>query len=126
MSEAQPPKILIIDDEQGFRDAIHFEFGTRGYDVTPAASGQEGLRLAKEQVFDVVLCDRTMPGLDGLATLAALKDMHPKMPVIIVTGSPTEELHRECMQKEAFYCIKKPFEVEEIHQVIEQALGKRP
>ncbi len=86
MNEVRP-KILYIDDDDGLRRLAQRGLTRRGYDVTLAASGAEGIALAASQRFDLVTVDHYMPELDGLQTLERLRALHDAPPVIYVTGS---------------------------------------
>ena len=86
MSERRA-SILYIDDDDGLRRLAQRGLTRRGYDVTLAASGAEGIALAASQRFDLVTVDHYMPELDGLQTLEQLRALHDAPPVIYVTGS---------------------------------------
>lgn len=81
------PHILYIDDEDGVRRLVAKALGRRGFTVTTAGSGPEGLELARAQRFDLVAVDHYMPSMDGLETLAALQAIPDPAPVVYVTGS---------------------------------------
>lgn len=87
MSEATR-RVLYIDDDEGLRRLVARALSRRGYEVTLAAGGAEGLALSRETAFDVIALDHYMPGLGGLDTLKALLAEHPAPPPIVyVTGS---------------------------------------
>ena len=81
------PSVLYIDDDAGLRRLATRALARRGYDVTGAALGEEGLALAAAQPFDLIVVDHYMPGMDGLETLTRLRAMPGSPPVIYVTGS---------------------------------------
>lgn len=85
-------KILWADDEIDMLRPHVLYLEGRGYAVTTATNGQDALSLARSDRFDCVLLDEMMPGLDGLATLLALREMDPGLPVIMVTKSDQEDL----------------------------------
>ena len=80
-------QILYIDDDDGLRRLAERALTRRGFNVTLASGGEEGLALAAEQRFDLVAVDHYMPGLDGLATLERLQALPDRPPVLYVTGS---------------------------------------
>ena len=87
MSEAAR-RVLYIDDDEGLRRLVARALARRGYEVSLAAGGEEGLALAREQAFDVIALDHYMPGLGGFETLKALLAERPDAPPIVyVTGS---------------------------------------
>jgi two-component sensor histidine kinase len=81
------PKILYVDDDEGLRRLALRQLGRRGFDVTLAASGGEGVDRVRAERFDLVAIDHYMPGQDGLATLSALHAIPDCPPVVYVTGS---------------------------------------
>ena len=81
------PAVLYIDDDDGLRRLAARALARRGYVVTMAARGDEGVALAREQRFDLVAVDHYMPGMDGLETMAALHALPTPPPVVYVTGS---------------------------------------
>ena len=81
------PSVLFIDDDAGLRRLAQRALARRGYDVTIAAGGEEGVALAAAHAFDLVAVDHYMPGLDGLETLERLRALPEPPPVVYVTGS---------------------------------------
>lgn len=81
------PHVLFIDDDAGIRRLATRALQRRGYRVTPAEGGKAGLALAAAGGFDLVAVDHYMPGMDGLATLQALRALPDPAPVVYVTGS---------------------------------------
>jgi two-component sensor histidine kinase len=86
MSESAP-SVLYIDDDEGLRRLAERSLARRGFRIICAASGPEGLELAKADTFDLIAVDHYMPGQDGLATLAALRALQGCPPIVYVTGS---------------------------------------
>lgn len=81
------PRVLYIDDDEGLRLLARRSLQRRGYGVTTAAGGEEGVALAAAEPFDLIAVDHYMPGIDGLGTLAALSAAGVRTPVVYVTGS---------------------------------------
>jgi len=82
-----PTHILYIDDDAGLRRLLERSLTRRGFRVGLAANGPEGVRMAREQRYDLIAIDHYMPGQDGLATLQALKGVEDCPPIVYVTGS---------------------------------------
>src|SRR5690348_9255170 len=108
--EQSKPKVLVIDDEQGLRDMLVYGLGGRGYDVAVAENGRQAIEKARAERFDLALCDLMMPGIGGVETLQALKQDHPALEVIMVTGYATLETAVESMKLGAYDYIGKPYE----------------
>jgi signal transduction histidine kinase len=119
------PTLLVIDDEIGFRELAAFEFGARGYEVLTAADGQEAVLKAGGKDIDVVVSDMAMPKLGGLDTLTALKNLDPKMEIIMATGFATLENAVESMKRGAYDFITKPFQIDDLARLVARALEKR-
>jgi len=119
------PKLMVIDDELGFRELAAFEFGARGYEVITAADGQEAVLKAGGKDIDVVVSDMAMPKLGGLDTLTALKSIDPKMEIIMATGFATLENAVESMKRGAYDFITKPFQIDDLARLVSRALEKR-
>ena len=82
-------KILVVDDEADWRTTNKKTLEREGYAVTTAGSGQEAIRLAAKEKFHLAFLDITMPDMDGLTLLKALKGMAPSLQVVMLTGYAT-------------------------------------
>ncbi len=83
----QPRRILYIDDDAGTRRLVEKLLGRRGHSVTTADSGAAAIELASRGDFELIAVDHYMPGMDGLTTMAALRDLPDCPPIVYVTGS---------------------------------------
>ncbi len=81
------PRILYIDDDEGLCRLVSRALGRRGYDISVATNGPEGVAVATATVFDLIAVDHYMPGFDGLSTLEALRALPVVPPIVYVTGS---------------------------------------
>jgi len=88
---AAPIRVLLIDDEPDFLDAISFWLTSKGYAVSTATSGAQGLELLQHDRFDVLFLDIVMPQIDGLEVLRRLRTLNKAIPVILVTASAEHE-----------------------------------
>jgi two-component system response regulator AtoC len=91
MSDASR-KILVVDDEEKFLDSIAERLKILGYDPLKASSGPAALELVKKSPVDLAVVDYKMPGIDGLATIAKLKEMYPKLKSILLTGYGSDKV----------------------------------
>jgi two-component system NtrC family response regulator len=117
--------ILLIDDDDSLRRVIEYSLTDGGYKVRAAASGEEGLRLFEKDVFDAVITDITMPGMNGMEVLAKVRQNDERLPVIIITAYGTIESAVEAMKLGAFDYITKPFNRDELRLTLDKALKMR-
>ena len=100
--------ILWVDDEiDSLKSQILF-LKNKGYTVTPLSNGHDALELLKEQSMDVVLLDESMPGITGLETLARIKELHPTLPVVMVTKNEAENIMEEAIGAQISDYLIKP------------------
>jgi len=114
-------RLLLVDDELKFLDALCRRLELRGFDVTKAASGEAAIETARKAEFALVLLDLKMPGMDGREVLRVLKEEHRQLEVIILTGHGSLEAEVQCKELGAFGYMSKPFEVEELLKIIKNA-----
>ncbi|HVV03703.1 MAG TPA: response regulator [Puia sp.] len=120
-------KILIIEDEMDVRDNIAEILQLSDYQVLKAGDGRTGIQLALEEKPDVIVCDITMPGLDGYAVMHALHQ-HTGMehvPFIFLTASQEKDQVRRAMTAGADDYLTKPFEGIELLRSVESCLKKQ-
>ncbi len=100
-------KILWVDDEIDLLKPHFLFLEQRGYQMVPCNNGQDALSLIQSTLFDVVLLDENMPGLNGLETLDEIKSMYPNLPVIMITKNEEEQIMEEAIgAKISDYLIK--------------------
>ena len=117
--------VLVIDDEEIMREILETLLTREGYDVRLAASGAEGLELAKSRTFDAAIVDVMMPGIDGITTLEELKKIDDDLPVLMITAFASVETAISAMKRGAFDYITKPFKNDEVLLVVRNALERR-
>ena len=117
--------LLIVDDEEQFLKSISRSLELRDFKVTAVNRGEKALEAARKQPIDIVLLDLKMPGLDGEETLKRLKEDHPWMEVIILTGHGTIDSAAECTRRGAYSYLQKPCGLEQILESLVQAYKKR-
>ena len=114
--------ILVVDDDPGVRYALTEVLRDRGHRVIAASSGPQALGLLEG--VDVVVTDLAMPGMDGLELVSQIAARAPALPVILVTACEAEHDAVRIASSRVCRCISKPFDIDEIARVIEQA--RRP
>src|SRR5512143_1705313 len=100
--------ILIIDDEASLRQTMARILQRAGYEVTTAATGQEGLALTSEQAFDLIYLDIRMPDVSGLELLKTIHAKLPDLPVILFTAQPDLNSAVEALRRGATDYLLKP------------------
>jgi len=119
-------RVLLVDDEAPFVDALSKRLDKRGITVTTALSGTEGLeKLTADSRIDIVILDVKMPGMDGIQTLRAIKSEHPLVEVIMLTGHATVESAIEGMKLGALDYLMKPCEMEILMAKLQEAKNKK-
>jgi len=117
--------VLIVDDEEGIRESLAGIFEDEGYVVLTAGSGEETLRVLKDQSPDVILLDVWLKGMDGIQTLKEIKDQKPDLPVIMISGHGNIELAVKATRTGAYDFLEKPLSLERVLLVARRALEKR-
>jgi FixJ family two-component response regulator len=115
-------RMLVIDDDKTVLDSCQKIFISEGYDVVVTTDPQEGLKLASDKAFDVILVDWKMPGFDGLDVVEELDRRSPDSAMVMISGYPALERATEAMKRGAMDYVPKPFTPEEIVQTVKKAV----
>lgn len=107
-------EILVVEDEAAIADFLERGLAGEGYGIRVAADGEEGERLALSGDFDLVILDRMLPKRDGMEVLAAIKDLRPSLPVILLTAKGEIGDRVEGLDLGATDYVTKPFAFEEL------------
>jgi two-component system response regulator PilR (NtrC family) len=118
-------KILVVDDEQSMRDFLGIMLKKEGHDVITAGNGNDALKAVQSEIFDLVISDMKMPGIDGIDVLKTVKDISSETVVIMITAFATAETAVEAMKLGASDYIIKPFKIDELKLIINNSLEKR-
>ena len=114
--------ILIVDDDHHLRRSFDKLLTQDGHTVKTASSGEAALPLARSDEFDLIIMDVRLPGMDGLQTFKAIREIEPLLPVIIMTAFGTTETAIEATKMGAFDYMLKPFNIPEMLSLIEKAV----
>jgi DNA-binding NtrC family response regulator len=125
VSKIPPKKILVVDDEVNMRLVLKAMLKKEGYDVETAADGLEALALLHRHDITACITDLRMPKLDGMGLLNRMVEEYPSIPVIIITAHGTVETAVDALKKGALDYITKPFDQEELKNVISKAVKTR-
>jgi two-component system, NtrC family, response regulator HydG len=122
---AEPPTLLVADDDPGLRESLERTLTREGYAVVLASDGQAALERLQAGAIDLVLTDLKMPGFSGIELLRAAKAIAPDVDVILLTAFGTIEEAVKAMKDGAYDFITKPFQRAQLLRVIKQALERR-
>jgi len=125
MSSQKKIKLLLVDDEIDFLQAIAERLTLKDFDVIAASTGSEAIAAAENDLFDVAVVDFQMPGMDGTQVLKALKDRHRYLEIIMLTGHATIDSAVESTKLGAFKFLEKPYVFEKLVEVIKEAYEAR-
>ena len=115
-------RLLLVDDDEVFLRPLHRTLELAGYEVLPVQSGEEALDTLKLEDVDLVLTDRRLPGMDGVALVRQVKTDHPDLAVVVMTAYGTIESAVVAMRLGAEDYLVKPFETAEMLLVIRRAI----
>jgi DNA-binding NtrC family response regulator len=118
-------KVLLVDDETDFLEVMSERMKTRGLDVSTSTSAKEALKQAQEGNYDAVVLDLMMPEMDGIEALSALKEKHPELQVILLTGHGSVEKGVEAMKLGAMDFLEKPIDLNALTEKIKQAKAQK-
>ena len=117
-------RILVVDDEQGWRDLLCLELSSEDCEVLTASNAAEALKLLHKQSFNLIITDARMPGpLDGIDLIKIYRGEHPGQKAIFITGYAVEEKIEQALEEGAVLCLKKPFQSEELLSAIQGLLA---
>jgi two-component system NtrC family response regulator len=116
------PKILVIDDEVNMLTLLKRVLGKEGYQVLGAESGKEGVRLAGTETFSLAIVDVRLPDMDGLNVLKRLKEINPRLPVILISAYPTWEVEEKAKKEGSAGYLTKPLNLKLLKDIVKKNL----
>ncbi len=117
-------KVLIVDDEPSIRRALHTTFGTLGYDIAEAVTGEQALPLLRASTFDAVLLDINMPGMGGIEACREIRRQFPRVAVLMLTVRDSEDDKVEALEAGADDYVAKPFPIRELVARVRSAVRR--
>ncbi|MFZ3116658.1 MAG: sigma-54 dependent transcriptional regulator [Syntrophales bacterium] len=114
-------KVLVVDDELNMRLVLNAMIKKEGYEVALASDGRQALKMLQEGSYAAIITDLKMPHLDGMSLLSHVERDYPNIPVIMITAYGTIATAVDALKKGAFDYITKPFEQDELMDVIRKA-----
>ncbi len=125
MTNPTAGKILIVDDEELIRTTLSIKLDQDGYTTQTVESGEKALKILKSELFDVVLTDLRMIGMDGISLLKKVKRLQPDVEVIILTGYASLESAIEALRNEAYDYLLKPINDSKLRIIIKRCFEKK-
>jgi two-component system, NtrC family, response regulator PilR len=119
------PNILIVDDEESYRQVLTVIFAAEGYAVESGVNGQDALAKLTKTPFDVIISDVRMSDMDGIALLRAVREISADTGVVLMTAFGTIDTAREAFKLGADDFIQKPFHNEELKLIVKRTLEKQ-
>ena len=118
-------QVLIVDDEPNLRKILAAQLSRDGYDVLTAEDGEQGLLMLREHHIDIVITDLKMPKVDGMTLLREALREEPELPIVMITAHGTVDTAVEALKLGAFDYLTKPFDKDEVRQIVAKALKTR-
>jgi diguanylate cyclase (GGDEF)-like protein/PAS domain S-box-containing protein len=118
-------RILIVDDNESARRSLRFIFSKKGYEVESAETGREAIEKAQGGFFNLALLDIRLPDMEGVELLAPLKELHPDIAVILVTGYASLKTAVQALNNGASGYITKPFDMDDVLSKAKGVLEKQ-
>ena len=115
-------RVLIVDDEGQFVDAVVERLRLRGFDAEGVTTGHEAMELLGQSSYDVLLLDVKMPGLGGLEILSRVKEKWPGLRVVFLTGHGSSQDAEKGMELGAFDYVMKPVNIDDLIKILRAAL----
>lgn len=115
--------VLCVDDEPAIQRLLTRALTDAGYEVVTASDGLAARELMSRRSFDVIVSDISMPGLDGIGLLRAVRETDLDVPVVLMTGAPSSESAYQAVAHGATMYLVKPIGTKELRQVVERSLG---
>jgi len=123
--KSKPIRLLIVDDEEAYRNLLSERFSMVGCSVTLSATGEDALERMKAEPFDVGILDIRMPGMDGIDLFKKSREYQPLTEIIFLTGQATVDVAIEAMKLGAYDFLTKPCQLSELQAVIQKAYEKK-
>jgi len=121
----QADRVLLVDDEVEFVETLAERMRSRGLDVRTANSGNEALEMVMKNVFDAVVLDFAMPGIDGIQTLELLREADPNLQIMLLTGQGTLQAAVKATKLGAMDVLEKPTDIEVLIEKIKEARANK-
>ena len=117
--------ILIVDDEQSYRQLLTLVFEAEGHTLRTASNGREAVEMLQAEPADIIISDVRMPDMDGIGLLSSVRESFPDIGVVLMTAFASVDTARDAFKLGADDFIQKPFDVEELKLIVRKTLEKQ-
>jgi DNA-binding NtrC family response regulator len=124
MPDSDATRILVVDDRAEMAEMVADALSEKGFAAVATSSGREAVHRLQTERFDVLVTDLRMPEVDGLALLRVSLELDPSRPVIVMTAHGALDTAVEATGEGAYHYLTKPFRLDALSQLIEQALRR--
>lgn len=124
MTDSSKPKVMVVDDDRDVLDLLCLVVEALGVSCEPAMSGEDALAMLDGGQFDLLILDKNLPGISGMETAKAARDLHPDLPIAMVTGYASEESTSEAASIGIDDYIKKPIDVDNFRRRVRELLPR--
>ncbi len=111
-------KILVVDDEKKFAQALAERLKLRGFEATPVFDGVSAVERLQSEIFDGMVLDLRLPDMDGIQVLLKIREKLPGLTVVVLSGHATRQDFKICMELGAAACFHKPARISEFTKVL--------
>ena len=118
------PSILIADDDAAFRETLQAMLQPRGFRTLTAADGEETLRIITHEPVHLILLDMHMPRLTGLETVRRIRQLHSRLPCVLISAALDEAIVQQARQAEVFSVLPKPVSCTDITSTVDQVFRR--
>lgn len=111
--------IFVVDDEPQIQSLFSEALARHGYEVSGVLDGESAISHLESHKPEVIFLDLKLPGMNGVETLEGIRQLHPKVPVVIITAHPRDSLVDCAIKLGVFACLVKPFSMTDVTAILE-------
>ena len=123
--EKRKVKILVVDDEPDMREMLSGILLHKGHEVITAQNGHEAIEIVRGDGLSIIFMDIKMPDMNGVEAYKEIKKTHTIAEMVMMTGYAVENLVKEAMNEGAYACLKKPFEMDDMLNIVEKITDRQ-
>ncbi len=117
--------VLVVDDEEGIRESLSDILKDEGHEVITSETGEEALKIIRENNPDLIFLDIWLPGMDGLQALKEIKEVNPELTVVMISGHGTIDLAVKATKMGAYEFLEKPLSIDRVLLVTKKCTRKK-